>query len=355
MATYKVIQDIEADDKLIWMLSFRQFVYALIAALFFYISFIFYVKHVSFMLIFSLPIASFAGFLAFPFGKDQPTEVWALAKIRFLLKPRRRIWAQSGVKQLVTITVPKKLERNLTNGLSQNEVKSRLQALANTIDSRGWAIKNVGSEYINPISSYDGSDRLLSPVVLPNDPDSNPTAGSDFFDIQTNPTAQKMNELIINKDIETRQRIKDTLDGITQSQPLTATPTIQPQTLSQDASVVQPLQAQPVQSSLSDQAIDDELKERAEIQSMPNQNLRRFNIDNTVSNTTKSISSTRQKTPAPEPIISPIINEPKPIDPAIINLSGRNDLNVDVLAHEINRAKNPGKLENNQEVTISLR
>src|ERR1700689_4826621 len=135
MATYKVIQDIEAEDKILGPLTFRQFVYGLIAAFFCYICVICVTKGAAFLLVFFLPPALFTGFFAFPFGRDQPTEVWALAKIRFFLKPHRRTWDQSGVKELVTITVPKKVERILTNGLSQNEVQSRLKTLANTIDS----------------------------------------------------------------------------------------------------------------------------------------------------------------------------------------------------------------------------
>src|SRR5947209_164958 len=109
MATYKVIQDIEAEDKLVGPLSFRQFVYAGIAAICFYLSFLVITKHAAYIAIVFVPIGAFSGFFAFPWGRDQPTEIWALAKIRFLLKPRRRIWDQSGIKELVTITAPKKI------------------------------------------------------------------------------------------------------------------------------------------------------------------------------------------------------------------------------------------------------
>src|SRR5471030_1443257 len=118
MSTYKVLQDIEAEDKILGPLTLRQFIYALIAALFLYISFICLTKGASYLLVLFLPPALFTGFFAFPFGKDQPTEVWALAKIRFLFKPRLRIWDQSGIKELVTVTVPKRIERVLTNGLN---------------------------------------------------------------------------------------------------------------------------------------------------------------------------------------------------------------------------------------------
>src|SRR5665647_1468056 len=135
MATYKVLQDIEAEDKLVGPLSLRQFVYAGVSALCLYFSFIVVTKGVPFLLVIFLPPAIFGGFFAFPWSREQPTEVWALAKIRFYLKPRRRIWDQSGIKELVTITVPKRIQRDYTNGLSQPEIQNRLNALANTIDS----------------------------------------------------------------------------------------------------------------------------------------------------------------------------------------------------------------------------
>src|SRR3954464_5956509 len=133
MATYKLIQDIEAEDKILGPLTLRQFVFALIACFLFYICFILLKSRAAFMLVVLLPPALFFAFFALPFGRDQPTEIWFLAKLRYLFKPRVRVWNQSGIKELVTITVPKKVERVLTNGLSQDEVKSRLQALANTI------------------------------------------------------------------------------------------------------------------------------------------------------------------------------------------------------------------------------
>ena len=88
MATYKVIQDIEAEDKILGPLTLRQFIFALIAIFLFYICFILVTKAcISLVLIF-LPPALFFGFFALPFGRDQPTEIWALAKLRYWFKPR---------------------------------------------------------------------------------------------------------------------------------------------------------------------------------------------------------------------------------------------------------------------------
>jgi hypothetical protein len=199
MATYKVIQNIEAEDKLIGPLTLRQFIYAGIAAICLYLSFLSMTKGAPYMLVIFLPIAGFTGFFAFPWGKDQPTEVWALAKLRFALKPRRRVWDQSGVKELVTINVPKRVEQHLTDGLNQDEVRSRLSALASTIDSRGWVIKNVNVNLADGTRGQAGdlSDRLVGASSLPQEVSNvDVRASDDILDEYSNPVAQHFDSMI---------------------------------------------------------------------------------------------------------------------------------------------------------------
>ncbi len=215
MATYKVIQDIEAEDHILGPLTLRQFIYSLSTIFFLYLCFLALSKHALFMLIILLPPGLLSGFFAFPFRRDQPTEVWALARLRFLFKPRKRLWNQSGVKELVTITVPKKTERPLTNGLSQAEVNNRLQALTLMIDSRGWAIKNMpsvpdDSRVIRPASN----DRLIDIGSIPKPvPDYDVTPEDDILDEQHNPLAQSMDNRINLSAQAHRQRIIDSLNG----------------------------------------------------------------------------------------------------------------------------------------------
>lgn len=197
MATYKVIQDVEAEDKLVGPLSLRQFLYAGAAILCGYFCFLAIFKHVYPLIIFFPPMC-LAAFFAFPWGREQPTEVWALAKVRFALKPRRRIWDQTGAKQLVTVTAPRHVAVAYTNGLSQTEVKSRLSALADTIDSRGWAIKNVNINMVNGAPTLDDqSDRLVGASSLPvMVDDTNINAADDMMDEQNNPVAQAFTQMI---------------------------------------------------------------------------------------------------------------------------------------------------------------
>ncbi len=158
MGTYKVIQDIEAEDKLLGPLTLRQFVYAIIVIVSLFIGF----KLVTgpgvakYFAILLIPQIVFFAVLAAPFGHDQSNEVWLLAKIRFFFKPRIRIWDQTGMKELVTITAPKKIEKQLTKDFSRDEARNRLKALANTLDTRGWAVKSA---------DFNGQGSAIQPVT----------------------------------------------------------------------------------------------------------------------------------------------------------------------------------------------
>lgn len=207
MATYKVLQDIEAEDKLIGPLTLRQFIYAVIAILCAYFCFIGLTKFLP-LIIFFLPPMLLFGFLAFPFGHDQPTEVWALARVKFMIIPHKRLWDQSGAKDLVTVTAPKKLSQSYTDNLSQSEVKSRLRTLADTIDSRGWAIKNVDhTGYGSTQIQGDQSDRLVSASNLPQSvPIVNLQPDEDIMD-DSSQVAMNFNKMITSAESSQRERL----------------------------------------------------------------------------------------------------------------------------------------------------
>ena len=217
MAVYKVIQDIEAEDKLVGPLTLRQFIYAGIVIVLGFIAWQLSRAAIFLAIPFVPPILFFLA-LAAPIGQDQPSEVWLLAKIRFFLKPRRRVWNQDGTSQLVTITAPKKVERVLTDGLSQTEVRSRLSALANTLDSRGWAVKNVSvnlygqAGYLN--NGQGDSDRLISASSLPQDvPITDITEMDDMLDADVSPTAQNLERMMAQSAQSHRQHIADVMAG----------------------------------------------------------------------------------------------------------------------------------------------
>lgn len=225
MATYKVIQDVEAEDKIVGPLTLRQFVYALVACGLGYLCYFLAAHHAGFLAIPFLPVALISGFFAFPWGRDQPTEIWALAKIRFYFKSRRRIWDQSGAKELVTVTAPKKVHMDYTNGLSQVEVKSRLRVLADTLDSRGWAVRNANPNSPNQVVQAIGnqsSDRLVVaapapvPIIETDVQDSD-----DMMDAHSSPIAKQFDNMI-NASADAHRKL--IIDNLKQAAPAAAGP-----------------------------------------------------------------------------------------------------------------------------------
>jgi hypothetical protein len=366
VATYKLIQDIEAEDHILGPLTLRQFIFALVGVFFFYLSFIVVAKHVTFLLVLFLPPGLFCLFFAIPFGRDQPTEVWALAKLRFWFKPRRRLWDQSGVKELVTITVPKKVEHVLTNGLSQGEVESRLKVLASTLDSRGWAVKNaaLGGNYAppNPILVAD-SDRLIDINNVPTEvPNYDVKASDDILDETSNPVAQQFSTMINQSEQAHRQQLIDQMNSAPVGLPAPA------QTQAPAQSPANPGQwftgqaaaaaAQPVVIGNAPAAADDgnDAVLAAQLKAQNNN----VGISNAHMRTLQPLGSQPPVAPVPASVpdttnaqttASPAVTPAS--DPAILSLASNDDLNVSTLAREAYKAKH-GEEPPQDEVVISL-
>lgn len=337
MATYKVIQDIEAEDKFVGPLTLKQFIFAAGAVLACYLSFFAVIKGAYFMLIFTVPPALLGIFLAVPWSKDQPTEVWVLAKLRFYFKPRKRIWNQDGLQELVTITVPKKIEKHLTNELSQGQVKSRLKALADTIDTRGWAVKNSAA---TPYAK-GSSDRLVSTDILPQQV-SILAAGDmdDPMDDQASPLSAQFDQMIqsseqIRKDevIEKMEQARNPKSAANNSTPqMPVPPPIQqnyaiPTTTTADEPALAP--------SAEEKLLAEQLKKSSKKGDAAVGHLH-------------TISATR---PEPQKTDTKKAQAPMPDTPSadIINLSQNNDLNVATIARQASRD------DDANEVVISLR
>jgi hypothetical protein len=223
MAVYKVIQDIESEDKIVGFLTLKTFVYALIAGALLYINIRMALAGILgplryvFVFILFWPMALFT-LLAAPIGGQQSTEVWVLARVRFYLKPRLRIWNQMGIQNLVTITVPKKIDRQLTKNLTQREVRSRLKALATTLDTRGWAVKNVAVDLSANPSYLDiveqDSDRLTEGSSLPViQPVTDVEESDDIMDAQNNPTAQHFEALMQEEDVKRKKKVSEIMSN----------------------------------------------------------------------------------------------------------------------------------------------
>lgn len=231
MAQYKVLQDIEAEDKLLGPLSLRQFIYAVIVVVLGFIAF--RLASVQWFLVipFIPPLIFFAA-LAAPFGRDQSSEVWMLAKIKYFLFPRRRIWNQDGIQNLVTITVPKVEAKNVTKSFDKTEASSRLKALASTMDTRGWAIKNLATPGYQSVSPQDGgSDRLLDLQTTPQDDLVSVKPSEDVLDSTGTPLAQTLGTMQAQNQQVHRQAILQKMQTLAAQQKPdqpTATQTVKP-------------------------------------------------------------------------------------------------------------------------------
>lgn len=144
MATYKVPQDVEADDKLLGPFTFRQFIYLMIVfGLIMVAAALFQVSPI--LSILPIPIALFFGILALPIKKDQPMETYVAALWSFYTKPNKRYWMPGQSESTILITAPKKVEAPRARNLSADEAGHRLSFLAEIVDSEGHAIKNAST------------------------------------------------------------------------------------------------------------------------------------------------------------------------------------------------------------------
>jgi len=142
MAVYKVPQDVEAEDKLIGPLSFRQFVYAGIAAAGITVG-VFLFQIFPLLALIPAPVVILFGAIALPLRKDQPMETYLLALLRFYLKSKQRIWNPDGTITYVEIIAPKEVEQHLTKSFTGQTAQERLDYLARVMDTRGWALKGA--------------------------------------------------------------------------------------------------------------------------------------------------------------------------------------------------------------------
>jgi hypothetical protein len=329
VATYKVLQDIEAEDKLLGPLSLRQSIYAVIVIVLGFVGFKLATVKWFFAIPFLPPIIFFA-LLAAPLGRDQPSEVWLLAKIRFMVKTRRRIWNQSGVKELVTITVPKTIERIYTKGFSDEEVKSRLQALSAMLDTRGWAVKNVDvSTFRQPlIAANSSSDRLVDITTVPKeDPAASIDPKSDILDDTNNPVAQHVDQTLAQSAQAHRQELLQKVRSIAEEQR-------QATQVRVDKGAASIKQGQDELDKLLREA---QAKEKTNTVTMSQ-------LQPTQTSTSQPLNQ------APETPSQTAVTPVK--DPAILKLVKSNDLNVSTIAREANRKS--GELPPDDEVVISL-
>lgn len=140
MATYKVPQDVEAEDRLLGPFTFRQFVYLLIAAIAGALAAALF-QIFPLLALLPTPVIFFFLVLALPLKKDQPMETYLAAIISFYMKPNKRFWRPGQGETTIQITAPKIVEKSRTRDISEEEASHRLSFLSNLVDSEGYAIR----------------------------------------------------------------------------------------------------------------------------------------------------------------------------------------------------------------------
>jgi len=326
MATYKVPQDVEADDKLIGPFTFRQFIYLIVVAL--SIALAWALSHVFIgLVLIPMPVIILFGALALPLRKDQPMETYLAAMVSFYLKPHRRIWDPDGLDSLIEITAPKIIEYQLTKDISETEVQRRLGYLATIVDTQGWAVRGPGVQAPNTAMVSDAYfEAQQVEDVLSDD----------------NRTAQSFAQKLDKSDELRHQAAMNLASGKTNNFPNQSTYTqpqavIQPQTYTQPQAYVQP-QAQS-QTYTQPTAPIQSPEPQIEYNPYPDE--------------------MRQRIVEPLADINHMVHQPKPTTsekPAsadIINLANNADLSIETIAREANRIHK--KQDLGEEVVISLR
>ncbi len=140
MATYKVPQDVEAEDRLLGPFTFRQFIYLLIAAIAGALAAALF-QIFPLLALLPTPVIFFFLVLALPLKKDQPMETYLAAIVSFYMKPNKRFWRPGQGETTIQITAPKIIEKSRTRDISEEEASHRLSFLSNLVDSEGYAIR----------------------------------------------------------------------------------------------------------------------------------------------------------------------------------------------------------------------
>lgn len=365
MATYKVPQDVEADDKLLGPFSFRQFIYLVIVAaavaVGWGLSQIFIGLAVA-----VLPIILFFGALALPLRKDQPMETYLAAIVSFYLKPRRRLWDPDGLDTLIEIIAPKTVEVQRTKNLSESEAERRLSYLANIVDTEGWAVRGV----------------VMAPVTAPNSPMNTDMyyeaqQAEDVLDASGR-TATLINDQLTQTSSRHRQELVERMQQQS-SQP--AMGSQQPTTTSVPIAMPDPYQnlapvtpaplAQPHEPPTSVIHSDSTLHSFEEFSNMTIAPAQAAADDPTIRPEAATPYPTMsqsilqpltpqqpalQQSPQSEP---PIVKEETPsaeaLSPDIISLANNTDLSVETIANEARRIEKKKKSHADDEVVISLR
>lgn len=206
MGTYKVPQNVEAEDKILGPLSLKQFIYALIGIGYGLLTFAIFSK-ISIVIWVFLGAPPMLALLALGLyqRQDQPMEVFIIAILEFFVRPRSRTWQKEPIAEVFRLEPPPpKIEEAVRD---QRQVHSQLAQLSHLVDTRGWSIKESVVQEPNEQPLVDLRDRLgveglSSPSLFFDAPEV--TDDDDILNAQS-AAAQNLNVLMEN----TSQSVRD--------------------------------------------------------------------------------------------------------------------------------------------------
>lgn len=326
MASYKVPQNVEADDKLLGPFSFRQFIYLIVAVMGIAMGWGLAQLFIP-LAVLALPIVLLFGALALPLRKDQPMEVYLAAVVSFYLKPRKRLWLPDGKQSLVEIVAPRVKEVQRMKDISQAEAEQRLSYLADIVDTQGWSVRGVATPQTENSMNTDAYLEAQD--------------AEDILDENTG-RAKSIGNMIDQADIKRHEDMMEKMrQGPAEQQ--------QPQ---QPYQVYVPPPSDPYANLPS-----------VDYDPYPN-NIRQSVISPVDgSNSSATVQPTQATTvdqnitmqnPNPETPDPNITTSAKPVSPDIINLANNSDLSIETIAHEAQRINDKNKSEDG-EVMITLR
>ena len=158
MASYKVIQEVEAEDKIIGPFALKHIIYGMIAAGIGVAGW-FIGSRTSYWLAVPLaPVGLVTAFVCLSalLRLNQPGDVWLFSKLNFIFRPKKRLWRQiGGTYRPFTITHQAAAPKTRPEARTTAEVTTTARDLGSLLDSRGRSIKSGTTAEPAPAGALD--------------------------------------------------------------------------------------------------------------------------------------------------------------------------------------------------------
>ncbi len=166
MGTYKVPQNVEAQDKILGPLSMKQFVYAMIGVGYGLLTFALFKSVILLWVIVGVPPMLALLALGLYQKEDQSMEVYLIGIAQFITRPKTRLWQKEPIAEVFHLEPPPPKQEPITR--DNRKARSQLAQLADIVDTRGWSVKQPEVQEMTAVPVIDMRDRIGSDVLGPN-------------------------------------------------------------------------------------------------------------------------------------------------------------------------------------------